>query len=53
MGDSEAAIETFSIVADMRVPYELEFQANIQQAMTYERKGGSSDAIVEMLGGNA
>ena len=49
MGDSEAAIETFSIVADMRVPYELEFQANIQQAMTYESKGGSSEAIVEML----
>ena len=49
MGDSEAAIETFSIVADMRVPYELEFQANIQQAMTYERKGGSSESIVELL----
>ena len=49
MGDSEAAIETFSIVSDMRVPYELEFQANIQQAMTYERKAGSSDAIVDLL----
>ena len=31
------------------VPYELEFQANIQQATTYDRKGGSSEAIVEML----
>mgnify|MGYP001246767484 CR=1 FL=1 len=49
MGDSESAIETFSIVADMRVPYELEFQANIQQAMTYERKGGSSESIFELL----
>ena len=49
MGDSESAIETFSLVADMRVPYELEFQANIQQAMTYEREGGSSEAIVELL----
>ena len=49
VGDSDAAIETFSKVADMRVPYELEFQANIQQAMTYERTGGSSDAIVELL----
>ena len=49
MGDSEAAIKTFSIVADMRVPYELEFQANIQQAMTYERKGGNSESIVELL----
>lgn len=49
MGDSEKAIETFEEVADMRIPYELEFQANIQQAMTYDRKGGSSQAIVEML----
>lgn len=48
-GDSKAAIETFSLVAEMRVPYELEFQANIQQAMTYERAGGSSEAIVELL----
>ena len=49
IGDSEAAITTFKEVASMKVPYELEFQANIQQAMTYDRKGGSSEAIVEML----
>lgn len=49
MGESEKAIETFEAVANMRIEYELEFQANIQQAMTYDRKGGSSEAIVEML----
>ena len=49
MGDSEAAIETFNAVSEMRVPYELEFQSKIQQAMTYERKRGSSDAITELL----
>ncbi len=48
-GDSEAAIEAFSEVADLRTIYELEFQANIQQAMTYQRKGGHSDPIVELL----
>ena len=30
------------------MPYELEFQANIQQAMTYERKA-EGEAIVELL----
>lgn len=49
MGESEKAIEMFEEVASMRIEYELEFQANIQQAMTYDRKGGSSEAIVEML----
>ena len=48
-GDSEAAIETFKMVVDLRTPYELEFQAKIQQAMTYERSGGNSDPIVELL----
>ena len=48
-GDSEAAIETFNAVVDLRTPYELEFQAKIQQAMTYQRKGGHSDPIVELL----
>lgn len=49
MGEGEEAIEMFEAVTNMRVDYELEFQANIQQAMTYDRKGGSSEAIVEML----
>jgi tetratricopeptide (TPR) repeat protein len=48
-GDSEGAIEVFNKVVDLRTPYELEFQAKIQQAMTYERVGGNSAPIVELL----
>ena len=50
MGDKERAIEEFQAVADMRwADYEWVFQGNIQQAMTYERRNGNSDAIVELL----
>ena len=50
MGDKERAIEEFQAVADMRwEDYEWVFQGNIQQAMTYERRNGNSDAIVELL----
>ena len=50
MGDKERAIEEFQAVADMRwADYEWIFQGNIQQAMTYERRNGNSDAIVELL----
>ena len=49
MGDSKGAIEVFNEVVDLRTPYELEFQAKIQQAMTYERAGGNSAPIVELL----
>ena len=48
--DKEGAIEQFQAVAEMRwADYEWVFQGNIQQAMTYERRNGNSDAIVEML----
>ena len=50
MGDKERAIESFQEVADMRwADYEWVFQGNIQQAMTYERRNGNSEAIVELL----
>ena len=50
MGDKEGAIEQFHEVADMRwADYEWVFQGNIQQAMTYERRNGNSEAIVELL----
>jgi len=48
-GDSEGAIETFNKVVKLRTPYELEFQSKIQQAMTYERREGNSDPIIELL----
>ena len=49
-GEIERAIEQFQAVADMRwEDYEWVFQGNIQQAMTYERRNGNSEAIVELL----
>ena len=49
-GETEVAIERFQEVANMRwADYEWVFQGNIQQAMTYERSNGNSDAIVELL----
>jgi len=49
-GDKEGAIGKFQEVADMRwADYEWVFQGNIQQAMTYERRNGNSEAIVELL----
>ena len=49
-GEIERAIEQFQAVADMRwEEYEWVFQGNIQQAMTYERRNGNSEAIVELL----
>ena len=49
-GDKEGAIEQFQEVADMRwADYEWVFQGNIQQAMTYDRRNGNSEAIVELL----
>lgn len=48
--DKEGAIEQFQEVASMRwADYEWVFQGNIQQAMTYERRNGNSEAIVELL----
>ena len=49
-GDKEGAIEQFQEVTDMRwADYEWVFQGNIQQAMTFDRRNGNSDAIVELL----
>jgi len=49
-GDTERAIERFKEVASLRkVDYEWVFQGNIQQAMTYDRRNGNSEAIVELL----
>ena len=49
-GDKEGAIEQFQEVADMRwADYEWVFQGNIQQAMTFDRRNGNSEGIVELL----
>ena len=48
-GRSEEAIETYKAVVDLRTPYELEFYAKIKQAMAFDRRGGNSEPIVELL----
>ena len=49
-GDKEGAIERFQEVADMRwADYEWVFQGNIQQAMTFDRRNGNSQGIIELL----
>ena len=49
-GDTEGAIEQFKEVAEMRwADYVWVFQGNIQQAMTFDRRNGNSNAIVELL----
>lgn len=48
-GRSEEAIERYKEVVDLRTPYELEFYAKIKQAMAFDRRGGSSDPIIELL----
>ena len=48
-GRSEEAIERYKEVVDLRTPYELEFYAKIKQAMAYDRRGGNSEPIVELL----
>ncbi|MEY3010276.1 MAG: hypothetical protein RLZZ314_918 [Bacteroidota bacterium] len=49
-GNTEDSIERFQEVSDLRrVDYEWIFQGNVQQAMTYDRRNGNSEAIVELL----
>ncbi len=48
-GRSTEAIERYKEVVDLRTPYELEFYAKIKQAMAFDRRGGSSEPIVELL----
>lgn len=49
IGESKQAIARYKEVVDLRTPYELEFYAKIKQAMAYDRRGGSSEPIIEEL----
>ena len=49
MHRSQEATELFDDVVRLRTPYEMEFQARIQQAMAFERREGSSEGIREVL----
>ena len=49
IGQSQDAIERYNQVVDLRTPYELEFYAKIKQAMAFDRRGGNSEPIVDLL----
>ena len=49
IGQSQDAIERYNQVVELRTPYELEFYSKIKQAMAFDRRGGNSEPIVELL----
>lgn len=46
---SQEAVDLFEEVVRMQTPYEMEFQARIQQAMAFERRDGNSEGIRDVL----
>ena len=44
-GRNQQAIDLFEQVVKLRTPYEMEFQARMQQALAYDRRGGRSEEI--------
>ena len=48
-GRNQQAIDLFEDVVKLRTPYEMEFQARMQQALAYDRRGGQSDEIRELF----
>jgi tetratricopeptide (TPR) repeat protein len=48
-GRNQQAIDLFDDVVKLRTPYEMEFQARMQQALAYDRRGGRSEEIRELF----
>lgn len=48
-GRNQQAIDLFEDVVKLRTPYEMEFQARMQQALAYDRRGGRSEEIRELF----
>ena len=48
-GRNQQAIDLFEQVVKLRTPYEMEFQARMQQALAYDRRGGRSEEIRELF----
>ena len=48
-GRNQKAIDLFEDVVKLRTPYEMEFQARMQQALAYDRRGGRSEEIRELF----
>ena len=49
MEATEQAIELFEDVVKLKTPYEMEFQARMQQALAYDRRRGDSEEIKELF----
>lgn len=48
-GRNQKAIDLFEEVVKLKTPYEMEFQARMQQALAFDRRGGRSDEIKELF----
>ena len=48
-GSNREAIELFEEVVKLRTPYEMEFQARMQQALAFDRRRGDSEEIKELF----
>lgn len=48
-GRKQQAIDLFEDVVKLKTPYEMEFQARMQQALAYDRRGGQSEEIRELF----
>lgn len=48
-GRNQQAIDLFEDVVKLKTPYEMEFQARMQQALAYDRRGGRSEEIRELF----
>ncbi|MDG2209777.1 MAG: hypothetical protein P8K81_07295 [Flavobacteriales bacterium] len=49
VGEAIKAIDRYNEVVKLRTPYELEFYSKIKQAMAFDRRGGNSEPIIELL----
>jgi tetratricopeptide (TPR) repeat protein len=48
-GRNQQAIDLFEDVVKLKTPYEMEFQARMQQALAYDRRGGRSEEIRDLF----
>ena len=48
-GSNREAIEMFEEVVKLKTPYEMEFQARMQQALAFDRRRGDSEEIKELF----
>ncbi len=48
-GSNREAIEIFEEVVKLRTPYEMEFQARMQQALAFDRRRGDSEEIKDLF----